>query len=223
VFGIQLKRHGPSFLPPSLSRGGCHIRCRCVPAGTPIPTKSEDEADEVEDEQWWAEAIAVADKSEREMTPLPLASHDIHRTSTLVSPFSPCGNRILSAKQRAPDLFHSPLAATTHNVLGGALISIGPQMDAVMDCYHLDDALLRQLRILTTTVRSSRWEVALRSAPWGLTHEQALNLSNAMNADIKNETFVQSKVRSNNGGYLHACVDRCSTSSPAAQDSFLGF
>ena len=77
---------------------------------------------------------------------------------------------------------------------GGALISLGPQTDAVLDRFNLDDTLLPRLRVLTTTVRSSKWEATLRRSQWGLSYEQAVNLSKAMLADIKNQSLPQLQV-----------------------------
>jgi hypothetical protein len=66
----------------------------------------------------------------------------------------------------------------------GALISIGPETDAVIDRFGLDDNLLPRLRVLTHRVRSSRWETVLRTPHWGLSYEQSANLAGAMRADI---------------------------------------
>ncbi|KAF8424252.1 hypothetical protein L210DRAFT_3653569 [Boletus edulis BED1] len=65
------------------------------------------------------------------------------------------------------------------------LISIGPNTDAVLDCFNLGDEVLPTLHSLITRVRSSRWEVALWSSPWNLTYEQATNLAGALAADLK--------------------------------------
>ncbi|KAF8444591.1 hypothetical protein L210DRAFT_878654 [Boletus edulis BED1] len=66
-----------------------------------------------------------------------------------------------------------------------ALISLGPNTDAVLDRFELGDNLLPRLHHLIASVRSSRWEVALRMAPWNLSYEQASNLSRAIAADLK--------------------------------------
>ncbi|KAG6370999.1 hypothetical protein JVT61DRAFT_10716 [Boletus reticuloceps] len=65
------------------------------------------------------------------------------------------------------------------------LISIGPNTDAILDRFNLRDKVLPTLHSLVTRVRSSRWEVALRSSPWNLTYEQATNLAGALAADLK--------------------------------------
>lgn len=77
---------------------------------------------------------------------------------------------------------------------GGAIISLGPHTDAVLDHFNLSDTLLPRLRVLTTTVRSSKWEATLRGDQWGLGYDQAINLSNAMLADIKNQPMPQLQV-----------------------------
>ncbi|KIK21242.1 hypothetical protein PISMIDRAFT_104345 [Pisolithus microcarpus 441] len=79
----------------------------------------------------------------------------------------------------------SPVTAPDQSVPGSPLISVGPNTDAVLDRFGLGDDLLPRLHVLVRTVRSSRWEVVLRAAPWSLTYEQASNLSRALLADIK--------------------------------------
>lgn len=69
--------------------------------------------------------------------------------------------------------------------LGPPLISLGPNTDAVLDRFDLGDKLLPRLHVFVRTVRSSRWEAALRTAPWSLTFEQAANLSRALLADLQ--------------------------------------
>ena len=66
----------------------------------------------------------------------------------------------------------------------GALISIGPETDAVIDRFALDDNPLPRLQVLTQQVCSSRWETVLRTPHWGLSYEQSTNLARAMQADI---------------------------------------
>jgi hypothetical protein len=66
----------------------------------------------------------------------------------------------------------------------GALISIGPETDAVIDRFGLNDNLVPRLRVLTRKIRSSRWETVLRTPDWGLSYEQSANLAKAMQADI---------------------------------------
>lgn len=64
------------------------------------------------------------------------------------------------------------------------LLSIGPNTDAVLDRFKIGDEAILKLRDLIVTVRSSRWEVVLRSPKWDLTYEQAFNLTKALHADL---------------------------------------
>jgi hypothetical protein len=76
-----------------------------------------------------------------------------------------------------------------------ALISIGPNTDAVLDTFSLDDRLIPRLRILATTIRSNKWQAALRTPEWGLSFEQAMSLSNALQADVDGGLSCQAKVK----------------------------
>lgn len=79
----------------------------------------------------------------------------------------------------------------------GFIISIGPETDAVLHHLGLDDSLVLDLRGMARTVRSSQWAATLRSPEWGLTHDQAANLSTALLADIQaNPTALIIKVSS---------------------------
>ena len=81
-------------------------------------------------------------------------------------------NTAMPPRKSLADGFHS------------ALISIGPETDAVINWFALDDNLLPRLGVLTHQVRSSRWETVLRTPHWGLSYEQSANLARAMRADI---------------------------------------
>ncbi|RDB15155.1 hypothetical protein Hypma_004865 [Hypsizygus marmoreus] len=66
----------------------------------------------------------------------------------------------------------------------GAIISIGVRTDGVLDRFGLADAVIPRLRVITQTVRSSRWEHTLRNGDLALSYEQAANLSRAMERDL---------------------------------------
>jgi len=68
--------------------------------------------------------------------------------------------------------------------LTSAIVSIGSNTDRALDRFHLEDSLIPHLHTLVTTVRSSKWEEKLRGAEWSLSYEQAVTLSNALQADI---------------------------------------
>jgi len=70
-----------------------------------------------------------------------------------------------------------------------ALVSIGPNSDAVLNRFNLGDDLLPCLCNLIGTVRSSHWEAVLRSSPWSLSYKEAANLSAALCADLKGTEF----------------------------------
>jgi hypothetical protein len=57
----------------------------------------------------------------------------------------------------------------------------------MIDRFKLGDDLIPRLHALTCNVRSTRWEAVLRSSHWGLSYEQATNLSKAMLADISGD------------------------------------
>jgi hypothetical protein len=126
----------------------------------------------------------------------------------------------------SPDQSAKRAVSVPHDRFGGAIISIGPHTDAVLDRFHLKDNLIPQLRLLSTAIRSSKWEAALRSTQWGLSYVQAANLSKAMIADISNEPLVRIKVRlkysliqdidHHQTAKRHICFQvSCSRSSPA--------
>lgn len=74
------------------------------------------------------------------------------------------------------------------------IISIGLHTDAVLTRFNLDDSIIRQLRVLVTTVRDSRWESVLREPGWGLSYEQAVSLSKALSADIQGVPINRTEV-----------------------------
>lgn len=132
-----------------------------------------------EDQKWWAEACAAIDQRGGDTTTSMPSSGAADNT-----PVAPVSSTQTGHQATAP-----------HDEFGGAIISIGPNTDAVFDRFQLDDTLLPKLRALTNTVRSSKWESVLRSTKWGLDYEQASKLSSAMIADITKGPLVQVKVR----------------------------
>lgn len=90
---------------------------------------------------------------------------------------------LASAGEKNPEL---PLVVPSDtSALGPPLISLGPSTDAVLDQFGLEDHLLPRLHVLTRTVRSSRWEAVLRTAPWKMTNKQATHLACALAEDLK--------------------------------------
>jgi len=79
----------------------------------------------------------------------------------------------------------APVFSTNPAIFPPMLVSIGPNTDAVLDRFKMNDDVLLRLRTLISTVRSSRWEAVLRSHQWNLPYKQAANLSRALNADTQ--------------------------------------
>ena len=88
-------------------------------------------------------------------------------------------------------------------VVGPVLLSLGPHLDAVIDHYKLGDKSLPKLQVLVGSVRSSKWEEAMRSPPFSLTFEQVLNLAHALQADLQGTQSAQLTKVSNPG-----CIQR---------------
>jgi hypothetical protein len=65
-----------------------------------------------------------------------------------------------------------------------AIISIGPQTDAVLDALKFRDEILPHLHFLIRHTRSRLWETELRKEQWQLSGEQAKQISRALIADV---------------------------------------
>ena len=171
-----MKVAGKSHLPAPVLSGGPYVRCKCRPAKTfardialwkleqnqlpLLPSKPADSSDEfpVSDE-WIIEATAVASTYDDPVDPSILGKTIGVIQDTSLDPCQKDGYQ-------------------------GAIISIGTETDSVLDRFDLDDSLIPRLRVLTQTVRSSRWERVLRSHRFGLAYEQAAKLTDAMLKDI---------------------------------------
>lgn len=83
---------------------------------------------------------------------------------------------------------HAATSTTQHQIrqsVGPALISVGPNTDAVLDRFKLGDQILPKLRVLATTIHSSQWESVFRSPKWDLSYKQASLLLKALLADLQ--------------------------------------
>lgn len=60
----------------------------------------------------------------------------------------------------------------------------------MIERFGLGDSLIPRLRHLAQTVRSSRWKATLYSPTWGLTHQQAADLSDALLVDTQTSPVV---------------------------------
>jgi hypothetical protein len=64
------------------------------------------------------------------------------------------------------------------------MISIRTETCATIDSLGLLEGAVLCLRVLACSTRSSKWEKVLSGPEWGLTREQATQLSNALLTDI---------------------------------------
>lgn len=76
------------------------------------------------------------------------------------------------------------LVANIDGLSKRAIIDIGDKTNAIIDRFQLGDGIIPRLRKLACDTRSGRWEAVLRGPEWGLTYEQAVNLSQAMMLDL---------------------------------------
>jgi hypothetical protein len=68
----------------------------------------------------------------------------------------------------------------------GAIISIGPKTDCILDLLELGDQIIPHLRHLIRTTRSGNWVIELQKKEWGLTgRRDAQMISEALLADVK--------------------------------------
>ena len=91
-------------------------------------------------------------------------------------------DEVTKALKEATSGMSSTVEPATSNLC--PIISLGPNTDTVLDRFGLSDQVIPRLRELVATVRSSRWEVTLRSSPWNLNYKQAVNLQMALHADF---------------------------------------
>lgn len=114
------------------------------------------------------------------------------------------------ASDKGPGAIFSAQSELNHDVqkFDPPLISIGPNTDSALDRFNLGDELLPKLRVLVSTVRSSRWESVFRSQQWDLTYDQALVLSRALLTDLQGKPLNHEIVKVSDifvGGCISAC------------------
>ncbi|KIM63446.1 hypothetical protein SCLCIDRAFT_24338 [Scleroderma citrinum Foug A] len=183
---------GPRYLPPPLSATGCHIQCSSIPqtnfeenVTNPSPKVACDPSTPSAAIHHAAELATpkkIVDLKKVVATPpsLQLAILELKKTAaTFPSP--------LPAKQNISSPIASiPLVLSKDTMtFGPALLSLGPHSDTVVDRFKLGNEFLPKMWELVSSVRSSKWEQTLRSSPYNLTYEQALNLTHAMQADVQ--------------------------------------
>ncbi|KAF8327690.1 hypothetical protein F5887DRAFT_924648 [Amanita rubescens] len=131
--------------------------------------------------------------------PTPFVGNQIpYATNSYLPPFEKSGNDSKNGHLRVrckPDLdsrvplrasVSAPLAerSTIGDLSTRAIIDIRDRTNAVIDRFQLGDGIIPRLRKLACETRSGRWEAVMRGPEWGLSYEQAVNLSQAMMADI---------------------------------------
>ncbi|KAG6908714.1 hypothetical protein DXG01_003559 [Tephrocybe rancida] len=127
--------------------------------------------------------MAIADMSTRTPSNLPTVAvqdrHHLHANVTL-----------RARKGHDSDIIDDGFS--------GALISIGPRTDAVLDRFQLQAQEIPALRVLSQSERSSKWEEVLRSEKFAYSYEIASTVSEAMCADLglsRARTKVQPRPR----------------------------
>ena len=179
VFSESVSLYGPDHLPAPLSPLSSRIRCRGLDKEARVVPS--------EDMRHMSASAAI-----RETAAVTTGEKQVEVSLDNVRPAKPlrqCRQRRLAQAFPLPDkaVFSDPVLVepSSTSAPGPVLISIGPNSDAVLDRFKLGDDLLPRLHTLVRTARSSRWEMVLRSSPWNLSSEQALNLSRALFADLK--------------------------------------
>ena len=198
-----MKVAGKSHLPAPVSSGGPYIRCKCRPTATlardiammemerlppvmrpppDVANKTSGDSDsDVDVSDDWLQAAAVVASQYDNVQPSTLGKH-VSRLRDTTNNISESQPKPAAPRKSCVDGFQ------------GAIISIGAQTDGILDRFDLDDSIVPQLRVLTQTVRSSRWEAVLRSSQFGLTYEQASKLTDAILKDIGSVRNVATQV-----------------------------
>lgn len=115
------------------------------------------------------------------------------RQRRLADVFRPSRNP--GEKLTDPRISHQGRDGFDARIAPTALISIGPNTDAALDQLKLGDEILPKLRMLVSTVRSSRWEAVFRSPKWDLNYEHASLLAKALLTDLQGFTLNPDAVK----------------------------
>ncbi|KAG1836618.1 hypothetical protein F4604DRAFT_1943019 [Suillus subluteus] len=126
--------------------------------------------------------FVIAALSKSRMPPNPKSAAVKHATALASS--GSVGSPKIKQRRNADAFLLSGTNAVPDPKVFAPLLSIGPNTDAMLDRFKIGDEAILKLRDLIVTVRSSRWEVVLRSPKWDLTYEQAANLTKALHADL---------------------------------------
>ncbi|KIL56719.1 hypothetical protein M378DRAFT_16816 [Amanita muscaria Koide BX008] len=165
----------PYRLPSAQGAVKGYILCRCSPSHTPR-----------------AAAASKGKRAGRGTTPIEISDMDCEvdeEWSSDLERFAAQYDR-LPVPPGAPNQLNVTYCTklgpreSTDDGFRGALISIGPATDTVLKQFGIQDAFIPRLRVLSQTVRSSQWQFKLRTAEYGLTFEQSMNIAEAMEHDI---------------------------------------
>ncbi|KAG1735557.1 hypothetical protein EDB19DRAFT_1830226 [Suillus lakei] len=171
----QVNPTGSQALPAPLVLTGSHIQCSAWP---PLNLNRN------------FEILSTTPKDSSDTLIRPPSSFIQHATA-LASASLTTGSNTKPRRRQLTDVFSLPKNAQSSNsptpviVYGPLIISIGPNTDVVLDRFKMGDGLIPRLCELMTTVCNTHWEATLRSPKWGLTFEQAVHLTNALNADLQ--------------------------------------
>jgi hypothetical protein len=174
----QVNPSGPPFLPGPLVATGAHIKCSARPTKQferdfEVSNKSLSAAVQMGQAMVKGSPLSKSKSEMRQRRNADAFLLNATQQGTATVP-KPPGTKNMTKSTGAAAFFQA----------GTPLISIGPHSDAVLDRFGLDDHILPKLHQLIGSVRSSRWEAMLQSPKWNLTHEQASNLSKALNSDV---------------------------------------
>ncbi|KAG6914523.1 hypothetical protein DXG01_016788 [Tephrocybe rancida] len=158
--GRPLKLSGSSHLPASEQPGGLLIHCQCRRGGAQELSKD----------------IAIANIS----FPVPPAR------TIIVSDDDTRQNETITQSRKAQTVVRSRASGlAVDDGFSGAIISIGPRTDAVLDRFKLGAQEIPKLRVLSFNERSSKWEEAMRSpGDFSYSYEIASTMADAMRADL---------------------------------------
>ncbi|KAG1855813.1 hypothetical protein C8R48DRAFT_675149 [Suillus tomentosus] len=198
----QVNPTGPQVLPAPLFPTSSHIQCSARPSKafshdfeTHAITKSKHSSSAHQQSTVVQHAIALASGASTVPTGSPKARKRRYADYFLVPKNIKGTSTNDGPKQWTSGFMYSDLPRK-FPVNGPPIISIGPHTDAVLDHFKMGDDVIPKLRELMSTVRSSRWEVILRSQKWDFTFEQAANLVKTLNTDLRLQTLdINPKVR----------------------------
>ena len=183
----NLSVEGPNYLPPFKNNFQGYLRCCCVPPATLAMDIAKNKARQ-------GPNVVDADNGSSGMCyPSPPLLPDVHPAHG-PEPQASCSSLPLPVDvsvERGSGVSCSslPLPADVQTAQGTelsrfAVFSIGPKTDTAMDLFKIPDSFVPHLCHMICTVRSGCWQRSLQAQKWGLGHEEAVALSNALLANL---------------------------------------